>query len=541
MESHEKYPNELQNQLYLCITDMSNQNMREEQDFVSSLLTCVVTYFNQKMGVSLETKIPIAEPDFGILEPEDGEILLDLVNIKTEPSKGQDEQEQENKDETEIIKQPLQANCDMKSKSHSKDIAKKEENIAHKEKSEDSIDFKSEIEKDSEHSETPRIKSEDIQKSVTISKDGKRVTYHSKKSGRKITITGTDLTCKYCSFSVESDILLGKYATQKLKRHNKVRHNVCEICREKCDDKKQLNNHMFTVHTGKNGSLVCGVDGCTVSRDENGKYSKLGRILAHVRLQHDKVRYICEECNEPYLKYSQHIRQHNQPMQQNVSLNCNDCDLICQNHTELKLHIKAVHVIQFKCDSCDYQTPIPTSLTMHKREHNGGIMKCEYCDHQSRQPESFRHHVNNKHLLPKLHCTFCGYKTTGNSRLNNHVARHTRENVFRCDRCDYKAYVNEDLKKHIRQMHEGSQKYLCDECDYKTSDCGNFGTHKKVKHGSVFLKCDSCDYQTRSARSLREHSCQNGTQIKCEKCGFETKSSRKLKKHNNKIHHINVK
>ena len=55
---------------------MSNQNMKEVQVFVSSLLTCVVTYFNQKMGVSSEIKIPIAESDFGILEPEDGEILM---------------------------------------------------------------------------------------------------------------------------------------------------------------------------------------------------------------------------------------------------------------------------------------------------------------------------------------------------------------------------------------------------------------------------------------------------------------------------------
>ena len=87
--------------------------------------------------------------------------------------------------------------------------------------------------------------------------------------------------------------------------HNKTEHFVCEICRKKHDNKDELDVHMNHLHKDTGGMVICGVNGCA------RKYKVLETVLAHVRLDHDRVAdRICKDCNKPYLRITCHRRQH---------------------------------------------------------------------------------------------------------------------------------------------------------------------------------------------------------------------------------------
>ena len=346
-------------------------------------------------------------------------------------------------------------------------------------------------------------------------------------------ISQADYNCGYCEFSVKNVAISGLYFKSTLRRHRKKIHNVCVICRDKFESPSDLKGHMNFVHNDEKRQIICGIKGCLFGENGEG----IGKIFPHVRYKHDKIRYVCEECNQTYTHRSQHLLQHSLPPKVVGETRpiCKKCGIELISKKLMFEHYSSVHNQKLSCDSCQYQTQDDTNavlkLIVHKKIHREGTLICGTCSFETLSRFTMRKHLAREHKQGNLfQCSICGYTAVIQFRLDEHMSRHTSEKLHACDICDFKATVKNDLKRHIHR-HQENPKFLCDQCDYKTWDSANFVTHKKVKHGSEIHKCTDCEYETRSLRSLRLHKFKHGPAMKCPQCKFETKSIRALKQH----------
>merc|ERR1712129_396561 len=55
-------------------------------------------------------------------------------------------------------------------------------------------------------------------------------------------------SCEHCSYSLEDKEKIGKYTRTKIRRHKRDCHFVCEVCKNMCESKGELETHMKNVH-----------------------------------------------------------------------------------------------------------------------------------------------------------------------------------------------------------------------------------------------------------------------------------------------------
>ena len=327
--------------------------------------------------------------------------------------------------------------------------------------------------------------------------------------------------CKYCSFRLTGKEKRRKFKSH-LRKHNKSEHHVCEICHKKNDNKEELEGHMDTKHKDSNGRLICGIRGCTASPKPLKNESKdlLGGLVAHVKLVHDRVPYICRQCNKPFHDSKRHKLLHR--VDPNTLFTCKECGYKCIAENYMKRHKSSVHSNAnpekiLLCNSCNFKTDGLSEdedykLMVHKRIHQGGQISCDLCPYKSLKLYTLKKHLAKEHGLGKIfHCNLCDYKTSVKALIEKHMGKHSKEKMFLCDKCEFSGRTKRSLNKHMQRHDRTTPKYVCDECDYKSFDNSNFAAHRRVKHGSLMLSCADCDYNTKSRRSLRDHNKKHNT------------------------------
>ena len=354
----------------------------------------------------------------------------------------------------------------------------------------------------------------------------------------------SSLKCDHCPFAVDSQN--SKHFRSKLRRHKKAEHNICEICYKKQGNKDELKDHMRIVHMEGDGRLMCGIDGCKLRPKQIKGDSMIG-VITHVKIVHERLKYICRECGKPYRKWAKHKLIHNSK----TLSTCPECQLTFIAEASLKKHRRISHpssqsekVIKastkLSCVACSFVTnglsqDEPFKLLVHMKLHQGGEMICNLCPFKTRKRFTLQRHLTEQHMMGEIfQCTLCDYKTggvSGRGHMKTHMSRHTKDQAFKCDQCDFVGYVRQSLERHMQRKHRETPKYLCDECDYKSSDFSNFNAHRQVKHGSVDLICDECGYNTKSSRSMREHKMKHSTCLLCSQCDFSTNSAKSLRAH----------
>ena len=356
--------------------------------------------------------------------------------------------------------------------------------------------------------------------------------------------SASSLKCDHCPFEVDSHN--SKHFRSKLRRHKKAEHNVCEICYKKQVNKDELREHMKSVHMEGDGRLMCGIDGCKI-RPKQIKGDSLIGVITHVRIIHERLKYICRDCGKPYRKWAKHKLLHDSK----TLSTCPECQLTFIAEASLKKHRRVSHPssqsqemikasTKLSCGSCSFVTnglsqDEPLKLLVHMKVHQGGEMICSLCPFKTQKRFSLQRHLTEEHMMGEIfRCTLCEYKTggvSGRGHLKTHMSRHTKDQAFKCDRCDFVGYVRQSLDRHMQRKHRATPKYLCDECEYKCSDFSNFNAHRQVKHGSVDLICDECGYKTKSGRSMREHKVKHSTHLLCTQCDYSTNSAKSLRAH----------
>ena len=262
------------------------------------------------------------------------------------------------------------------------------------------------------------------------SKEPKTLEFQDESTGQtKIKAQASTYNCKYCSFKLIGTEKRRMFKYQ-LRKHNKTRHHVCEICRQKNANKKELEIHMKNDHEDSEGKLICGIKGCSKSPRGSSK-DTLGHVIGHVRQVHDKVPYICQKCNKPFLNHRRHKLLHS--VDPNSLHTCGECDYICITEKCMRIHKRLVHSTSkpenvtkpkkvLPCNSCNFKTTGLSNeeelrLMVHKSiHHDDGHITCNFCPYKSTKRLTLKKHLAEEHGMGKvLYCKLCNYKTGGQS------------------------------------------------------------------------------------------------------------------------------
>jgi len=488
---------------------LETKGLKEEHKLAESLLFALKSYLKRKLFAGnennlLENKIGIPEQnnldDIRTIE-EEGEI----INIKIQ-NKSEDPEEA-----LSVLKKEETNKTPNKDKTHQECNIKLEKDETGKLAKTEPANFKG----CAENVELTDAFIENIEV-VTKSEYKEEKEQRVARIMRLVSKSGAVVAkCEHCSFSLEGKAKVGKYTRGKMRKHKRDCHFVCEVCRNKCESRDELKDHMKSVHTIRGGVSLCAVNGCTTLATNSAASTGLSKLILHVEVVHDKIRFICKICNKPYRKWSEHKLLHE--IDPSELRTCTLCNLDFTSEKLFRIHNTHVHPKpqeeqtnkkgNLMCEKCSYGTWKPINFMIHKAKHTiDGEIKCEKCPFSTKQRFSFREHLGKEHSIGEVFkCSICSYTTTAINKFNNHVSRHTKENQMMCDQCEYRTSVAIDLKRHMRKAHSDNPKYICDQCEYKTSDSSNFIAHKRSIHGSEVHQCEFCEYSTRSIRSFRGH------------------------------------
>ena len=141
-----------------------------------------------------------------------------------------------------------------------------------------------------------------------------------------------DGVCQFCSKTF-------KHLSSHIKDVHMKDECICPHCAKTFHNKKHLNGHLATVHSGEGQTRICPV--CS-KQFKNSQY-----LRQHVRLVHETVEdltnYItCQECGKQFANKA-HLYHHTKAVHVIESCNCKLCGRTYKNKIALGKHMKHAH------------------------------------------------------------------------------------------------------------------------------------------------------------------------------------------------------
>ncbi len=233
------------------------------------------------------------------------------------------------------------------------------------------------------------------------------------------------------------------------KRHIKFHHSqqVCHICMAKfctCWDLQLL----------ENGQTVFK---CNICTSNSTSFEEKDDLIVHLTTHSDADKlfkypiagrktsqkgavnnYIVTDKSE--LNGRTHTQQH--------SYKCAECDISCNDHSSLAIHMNA-HVRMctkgiYRCNKCNKDLTTPTSLKQHMIRHSGEkLYQCSTCHKYFRSRSNLTKHTESGHMLkvsrdkmtvhkPMQGCPLCQIRNCACWDVHPLA---TRDTVFSCNRC----------------------------------------------------------------------------------------------------------
>ena len=167
----------------------------------------------------------------------------------------------------------------------------------------------------------------------------------------------------------------------------------------------------------------------------------------------------------------------------NESLVCDVCSVVCKSNANLKKHKQRTHDDrEYTCDTCGLKVTGLEKFQSHKRRHE--TFSCPNCHENISLPNKSRH----LKLCGFHECDKCDHKTTTKDKLAKHRKTHDRKV---CNICDYQARNEAILEIHRQKKHIPSTKikrpkemFNCNWCTYSSSQPSHVKRHQN-KHCPV--------------------------------------------------------
>jgi KRAB domain-containing zinc finger protein len=185
-----------------------------------------------------------------------------------------------------------------------------------------------------------------------------------------------------------------KERVSNMKKKNKRKGGMCNICGQKYRDRSKLKKHILWKHE----TLEFSCDQCKF-RAPSEKY-----VVEHKAYKHEGKGPRCDQCDFVAMskkRLNTHLLNvHGEGLKLlNVSVGCPHpgCNKTYANNIGLKRHIM-LHTGErpYKCDSCEKSFIQKGTLKEHIRVHTGEKpFKCLHCDKAFTQSVGLKSHMNN--------------------------------------------------------------------------------------------------------------------------------------------------
>ena len=101
---------------------------------------------------------------------------------------------------------------------------------------------------------------------------------------------------------------------------------------------------------------------------------------------------ICEKTIENNLKMKRHMENHSYI---NAEYKCLECDFICDEYTEMEVHIRKEHSERFECYLCGLRGESLEKLKTHALTCE--VYDCNQCEERTKTLESMKDHISKSH------------------------------------------------------------------------------------------------------------------------------------------------
>ena len=147
--------------------------------------------------------------------------------------------------------------------------------------------------------------------------------------------------------------------------------------------------------------------------------------------------------------------------QEKASVICKFCPFEAKSASGLKVHIKRKHTFRdidtypTNCDICEKTIENELKMKRHMESHSyiNPEYKCLDCDFICDQYSEMEVHIRKEHS-EKFECVLCGLRGENSEKLKTHFL--TCE-VYDCNQCEERTKTLESMKDHIQKSHD---KYL---------------------------------------------------------------------------------
>ena len=134
---------------------------------------------------------------------------------------------------------------------------------------------------------------------------------------------------------------------------------------------------------------------------------------------------------EPLIEYT------DEEIDEVSSINCNQCDFVCEFKTSLNRH----------------------TMTFHgNRKYFDSEFKCKICGNGYKSNEGLATHFSYEHEKSPLKCDLCSFTCSSTFGLKNHNSEahegKRKTHTYQCHMCQYSSNYKESLKAHLHLVHK---------------------------------------------------------------------------------------
>ncbi|XP_026743922.1 PR domain zinc finger protein 5-like [Trichoplusia ni] len=187
------------------------------------------------------------------------------------------------------------------------------------------------------------------------------------------------------------DLQFNSYLRLAIHMHSHYKYNVCERCGQCFINRLSLRTHIHSMHKQKKCSK------CPAIFVTNSAKVKHLRTVHNI---HNSKRY-CNLCNLTF-RYTYMLQEHkiqDHGLERPVS-NCMQCGKTFLSATNLKLHIRSVHIKErnFPCLLCSMRFFTKCDQKRHERTHQDvRSFTCDFCGCRFKSKDSWRRHLKRQH------------------------------------------------------------------------------------------------------------------------------------------------
>ncbi|XP_060581907.1 zinc finger and SCAN domain-containing protein 12-like isoform X1 [Ruditapes philippinarum] len=281
----------------------------------------------------------------------------------------------------------------------------------------------------------------------------------------------------------------------------------------------------------------------------------------------EKNFYKCNKCDLAY-KMAHSLKTHQitkHGMKFDETFECSVCHILYGSEYILSLHKLDKHGLSgdpansMQCEECEMICDDFEVYRLHKkREHNIMVFTevnrkyvCKTCGKAYTRPDSLKYHCEVIHLGTKLRkqkprpterkhiCDFCGKAFLRRTNLSEHISvKHTKTaKRHTCDQCGETFLRPYALEYHKNKVHLNNKPYKCDKCHKTYFTPINLRQHKEIclKEEEEKEACPYCDKRFIHKRNLSMHveAIHSQSPLTCE-CGYVIKWRSSIAKHRRK-------